>query len=188
MDGLEPFHEQAQRTAINLARSPEEGHDLFQETLLRAFEKQQTLRDETKFRSWFFAVLISVHRSRQRRRFWKRFSPLQEALTAIDPRSQNQEDLVRGHRRMSKALFRLPAEQREAVVLFELEGFSIADIAQIQDATPSCVKSRLSRGRQALADVYRRKGWVPGTRSLRSHLSQLAVVPVNGNQEGERHA
>ena len=50
--------------------------------------------------------------------------------------------------RMAAALAKLPGVQREAVVLFELEGFGIEEIAALQRATPSAVKSRLARGRE----------------------------------------
>jgi RNA polymerase sigma-70 factor (ECF subfamily) len=67
--------------------------------------------------------------------------------------------------RMATALGKLPAVQREAVVLFELEGFSIEEIAAIQRVTASAVKSRLSRGRDRLRRVYARWGIHPERRS-----------------------
>ena len=51
------------------------------------------------------------------------------------------------------ALDKLPAAQKEAVILFEISGFSIKEIAEIQGSTESGVKSRLKRGREALAKL-----------------------------------
>lgn len=160
---LEPFHEQAAATARNLCRSSAEGDDLYQEAVLRAFNKLHTLREEARFRSWFFAVLISVHRSRYRRAFWRRFLPLDD-LTAETPSMagedgrKTEEDFL-GARRAARALSSLPPEQREAVVLFELEGFSMEEVAEAQNASVAAVKSRVFRGREKLRRFYERRGW-----------------------------
>ena len=160
---LEPIHERALGTARNLCRSPGDGDDLYQETVLRAFAKLHTLRDEARFRSWFFAVLLSVHRSRARRSFWRRFLPLDEA-PAGDPgltgeNGERREEELFSARRVARALSRLPAVQREAVVLHEVEGFSMEEVAAMQGASVSAVKSRVLRGRERLRRHYRALGW-----------------------------
>ena len=58
----------------------------------------------------------------------------------------------------------LPAVQREAVVLFEIEGFSVEEIAAMQEVTVSAVKSRLARGRDRLRRAYQRLGLAPSPR------------------------
>ena len=55
----------------------------------------------------------------------------------------------------------LPDVQREAIVLFEMQGFSIDEIASLQRASVSAVKSRLARGREAMRKEYERRGWAP---------------------------
>lgn len=160
---LEPIHDRAVETARNLCRSTGEGDDLYQEAVLRAFNKLHTLRDEDKFRSWFFAVLLSIHRSRWRRAFWRRFLPLDAASSdAPEPAGEDgrrHAEEAAGARRAARALGRLPAEQREAVVLYELEGFSMEEVAAMQNATVAAVKSRVFRGRETLRRIYRRWGW-----------------------------
>ena len=160
---LVPVHEQAAGTARRLCRSAADGDDLYQESVLRAFEKLHTLRDESKFRSWFYAILLSRHRSRARRSLWRRmlrwdeaFAPGQEPVG--EDGGERGEDAWRA-RRLAVALAQLPAVQREAVVLFEIEGHSIESIAVMQAATVPAVKSRLTRGREKLRGVYERFGW-----------------------------
>lgn len=156
---LEPIHESAAATARNLCRSSDEGDDLYQETVLRVFEKLHTLREESRFRSWFFAVLLSVHRSRHRRGFWRRFLPLENIAPdepgLVGKNGHQHEEEFLAARRVARALSRLPAEQREAVVLYELEGFSMEEVAEMQDATVAAVKSRVLRGRERLRRYYR---------------------------------
>jgi len=163
IDLLRPFHDRAAATARRLSRSPEDGDDLFQEAVIRAYEKFSTLRDESRFRPWFYSVLLSVHRNRSRRGFWRRFLSLdREDGKSIDVAGEDGaswDEERRGAERVSRALACLPPEQREAVVLFEMEGFSTEEIAAIQSVSLSAVKSRLSRGRKRLRRHYERLGF-----------------------------
>ena len=163
---LEPIHEQALVTARRLCRSAADGDDLYQETVLRAFTKLHALRDESRFRSWFFATLLSRHRSRHRLRFWRRLVPLEEAFppgrdpVGVDGSAWEEEARRAG--RAALALSALAAEQREAVVLFEMDGHSIEEIAALQRASIAAVKSRLTRGREKLRRFYVQRGWLEG--------------------------
>lgn len=162
---LAPLHEQAVAASRRLCRSADEGDDLYQEAVLRAYDKLDSLRDESRFRSWFFVTLLSRHRSRSRRKFWRRFLPWDQAFPngaepAGDDGSQWGEQ-SREAGRMALALGTLPLDQREAVVLFELEGFSIEEIANMQRVSLSAVKSRLVRGRERLRRHYERLGMAP---------------------------
>ena len=163
IDLLRPFHDQAAATARRLCRSPEDGDDLFQETVLRAYDKLSSLRDESCFRPWFFSILLSVHRNRSRRGFWRRFLSLEkkdgETVDVAGEDGACWDEERRGAERVSRALAGLAPEQREAVILFELEGFSIEEISAMQRVTVSAVKSRLSRGRKRLRRHYERLGF-----------------------------
>lgn len=157
---LEPFHEQAVATARRLSRSTSEGDDLYHETLLRAFEKLHTLRDESRFRSWFFATLLNRHRNRHRVSFWRRFLPLEEAFRGgrepIGDHGQRWSSRGTPAGRIMAALALLRPEQREALVLFEVDGFAIEEISVMQNSSIPAVKSRLVRGRAALRAHYAR--------------------------------
>ncbi len=159
---LRPIHEQAVATARRLSRSIHDGDDLYQETVLRAHGKLEGLRDESKFRSWFFAVLLSMHRTRVRR-------PRRESVSIEDTLAGGNEPVGedgtlwdeerRRAERAARALATLDPTQREAVVLHELDGFSVDEVAEMQQVTPSAVKSRLARGREKLRRFYLRNGW-----------------------------
>ena len=159
---LRPVHDRALITARRLCRSRADGDDLYQDALLRAFEKLDTLRDPSKFAAWFYATLLNAHRSQSRRHFWKRFLALEDlphfdVPVGEDGRSWSGEREQAA--RAAQALATLAAPEREAVVLFELESYSIEEIARMQHASVPAVKSRLSRGRLKLRRYYERKGW-----------------------------
>jgi RNA polymerase sigma-70 factor, ECF subfamily len=159
---LAPIHDSVRGTARRLARDAADGDDLFQETVLHAYRKLSGLRDPERFRSWFYAVLLSIHRRRSRRTFWRRFLSLEtEMARGFEPAGESGTDRPEVHRRaerVSRALATLPAVQREAVVLFELEGFAVKEIGELQKVSISAVKSRLQRGRDRLRRFYEREG------------------------------
>jgi RNA polymerase sigma-70 factor (ECF subfamily) len=184
IDLLRPFHDQAAATARRLSRSAEDGDDLFQEAVIRAYEKLSTLRDESRFKPWFYSVLLSVHRNRSRRGFWRRFLSMErkdgKSIDVAGEDGASWDEERRGADRVSRALSGLPPEQREAVVLFELEGFSIEEVAAIQRASVSAVKSRLSRGRERLRRHYERLGFFPtrGEEPERDHPALSSAPPL----------
>lgn len=159
---LAPIHDRAAATARRLCRTPADGDDLLQAAVLRAFEKLDGLRDPDRFPAWFWAVLLSVHRNRARRELWRRFLPLDDLPPGGEPAgpdgNRREEERVSAAR-AAAALARLPAVQREAVVLHEIEGFGVEEIAAMQGVTVSAVKSRLARGRERLRRHYRRLGF-----------------------------
>lgn len=158
---LEPVHDRAVAFARGVCRSRSDGDDLMQEALLRALDKLPSLRDDNAFRFWLFRVIITVHRNRYKRSFWRRLLPLETEPTAPD---RNEE--LGGAERARLALAELPHEQREAIVLFELEGWKVEEIADLLGVSVSAVKSRLVRGRERLRAVYTRKLGAPAVRAL----------------------
>jgi len=182
---LAPVHDRAGATARRLCRSSVEGDDLLEEAVVRAYRKLHTLRDEARFQAWFYAVLLSMHRSRARRGFWRRFVPLDAAFApGEEPAGEDgrlQEEERQRAKRLSRALGRLPTLQREAVVLHDIDGFSMEEIAAMQGGvTISAVKSRVARGRQRLRRHYEGLGFAAkATRPARAERGGRALADVD---------
>jgi RNA polymerase sigma-70 factor, ECF subfamily len=151
---LEPIHDDVQLFARRIARSNAEGDDLFQEAVLRAGAKLPTLREHARFRAWMHSVVVSVHRTRSRRAFWRRLVSSDSAPDPVGDDGARWADDRASALRAQSALATLSAPQREAIVLFELHGYSLEEIAEIQRASLSSVKSRLMRGRDRLRSFY----------------------------------
>jgi RNA polymerase sigma-70 factor (ECF subfamily) len=152
---LEPIHDDVQLFARRIARSNAEGDDVFQEAVLRAARKIGSLREPSRFKPWMFSVVASVHRTRCRRSFWKRLVSKDDRLPdpVGDDGSRWADDRASAQR-ATAALATLEPAHREAIVLFELHGYSIEEIAEVQRASISAVKSRLTRGRDRLRAFY----------------------------------
>lgn len=158
---IEPWHDRVLGFARSLTRSTAEGDDLFQEAMLLAFRKLDALRDEAAFKPWLYRIVVSVHRSHCRRAFWRRLVPIGETVARNDDDAEQlyrsdgwTVDAAEANRRARKALAKLGAAQREAIVLFEIEGWLVDEIAVAQGVSVSAVKSRLARGREQLRALY----------------------------------
>jgi RNA polymerase sigma-70 factor (ECF subfamily) len=148
---IEPIHDDAASFARCLCRSRADGDDLFQEALVRALAKIGGLRDDAAFKRWLYRVIVSVHRNRSRRAFWSRLLPLTVDVRDPDP---SPDHAIGGAERARAALAELPPEQRETIVLFEIEGWQVTEIAELHGVSASAVKSRLTRGRERLRAIY----------------------------------
>lgn len=130
--------------------SPDDAEDVLQQALLKGLESFKSLKDDSKFRSWFFKIITRTFYSAIRKHFWKKFLPMDKAVINIPeiyPRGELNEDREILHR----ALSRLSSKERSAVLLYEVADFSIEEIRIVQnERSSSAVKSRLSRARKKL--------------------------------------
>ena len=133
--------------ALCASWSPEEAEDVLQEALLKAYRSRDSLRNQEAFRSWFFQIITRCFQTQVRRSRWHWLISLPEEKTveSIPPIYRERQDL---DMEVRQALAQLKIKERTALLLYELGGFSVPEIAEIQnDKSSSAVKSRLSRAR-----------------------------------------
>jgi RNA polymerase sigma-70 factor, ECF subfamily len=150
---VEPHHDRALGFARCLCASAADGDDLFQIVLLRALERIDQLRDDGAFRAWFYRIIVSVHRNRSRRPFWRRLVPLDDYRAPDVP----VDEALASAQRARIALGCLAPEQRETILLFEIDGWSVDEIAALHGVSVSAVKSRLVRARERLREFYTKR-------------------------------
>ena len=146
----EPHHASAMAYARRLTGNDDKARDLLQDSLEIALRSFAGLRNAGSFKPWFYRVMRNRHLNKARRaklasRF--NFSFDIERGAGID-----ESAVERAH--LFAALDQLSPEQREALILFEVEGLSVKDIAMVQGRSAAAVKYRLRRGRQKLTDAY----------------------------------
>lgn len=146
-----PVQKQLSNYCRALTGNEADAHDLLQETVLRAYEKLDDLRNVDSFVFYISAIARNIyHKSRRRLKFWidieKSGAELIQAN--ITPADVNFEVQI-----LYKAMSTLPFNQREALVMFEIMGFSLEEIRQHQGGSLSGVKSRVKRARQRLTDI-----------------------------------
>ena len=118
--------------------------------MLVAFGKFESLRSKEAFLSFLFGISVRILRNHHQK-IKEQYLPSGQMPVIADRHESPQEkaDVEFLHR----ALTELPVDQREAIILFELSGFSIREISEIQDASESAVKQRLKRGREKLVEI-----------------------------------
>ena len=114
----------------------EDAMDLCQESFLKAFRELGTLKDRNRFSSWLYRIAHNVCYSRFRKDQGKIF-------VELDPEVGASRMPIENRLAVEKALGELPENQREVVVLKVYQGLKFDEIAAIQDAPVSTVKSRL---------------------------------------------
>ena len=79
---LKPEHPRAEAFSRRLMGNREDGDDLYQDALLVALRRFETLRAEKSFRPWLYQILISTFKNRLRSPWWKRHSSLTDEMAA----------------------------------------------------------------------------------------------------------
>lgn len=125
--------------------------DLAQETFVRVYRHADRFRSGARFSTWLFAIAVNLARDHARRTRRRPTTSLDEAPELAD--SQTPKAVAETDERaqaVRDAIANLPEDLREAVVLFEYEDRSHAEIGKIVGATPKAVETRLYRARQTL--------------------------------------
>ncbi len=188
MELLEPARAKLSRYCRAMARDRDEALDLAAEAILAAYEGFEKLRKLESFPSW----LISIAGRIKKRRNWRRrlFTEFDDALSETVPDGQSLPDEACDVGYLYKAMEKLPEAQREAVALFDLSGFSLEEIREIQGGTLSGVKSRLKRGREKLAEILKadnpfeerkKKAGAASTDKEPDGLKEVFLFPENKN-------
>lgn len=134
--------------ALRTLRNPHDAADALQDAYLCAFRRAHTFRGEAKVSSWLHRIVINACLDRIRYLDRRRADPLDDTpLAAPEPTDDTVVDAV------TEALSRISPDQRSALVLVDLEGFSVEEAAAILGCPPGTVKSRCSRGRARLAPL-----------------------------------
>lgn len=145
--------------AMYLSRNPPEADDLVQETYLRAFRFAHRFQAGTHLRAWLFQILrntfLTFYRIRERE------APLAEdGVPDWDvPMFHDAPDETGGaleaHTDLERALRRLPEEFRTVLLLAEVEGFPLDEVARVMACPVGTVKSRIFRAKERLRALLR---------------------------------
>ena len=130
-----------------------EARDVSQDAFVRAFRHLRRCGDPERFAGWLFKIVSNVCRStgaRASRRATESLDAHAGSLTAEAALPDEQAEAGWLRERVREALDGVPPDQREALVLMYLQGYSIEEIEELTGASRSAIKMRLKRGRDAL--------------------------------------
>ena len=138
--------------ALRTLCDPDEAADALQDAMVSAFRRAADFRGESAVTTWLHRIVVNASLDRLRRR------AARPALTTGDEQAfealvaQDGDPARTSDTRLDvdAALRLLPPQQRAALVLVDMLGFSVADTAAILDTSPGTVKSRCARARARL--------------------------------------
>jgi RNA polymerase sigma-70 factor, ECF subfamily len=123
--------------------------DLAQDTMMRAWAARESYTQGSNFRAWMFMIMRNQFYTtiRKNARMTSLDPEVAERVLVVAPAQQNGINV----NDVAKALQRLPAEQREVLLLIGASGLSYEEAAEVTGCAMGTIKSRLARGRTALA-------------------------------------
>ena len=141
--------------AMRTTGDPEEASDALQDALISAYRRADQFRGDSAVTTWLHRIVVNASLDRLRRRAVRAAQPLPDdndalpgAVVAdpVDHMDRREIQLV-----VTQALAQLPEDQRAAVLLVDVEGWSVEDAARMLGCPEGTVKSRCFRGRAKLA-------------------------------------
>jgi len=169
---LEPLIPQVRAFARFLCQSDRAAaDDLAQEALLRAWQARASYEPGTQLRAWLFVIVRNLFYS-DRRRAWRSVAYDETAAERTLQTKSVQAELLELDD-VRRALALLPDDQREALVLVTAGGLSYEEAAQICACAVGTIKSRVNRGRRALAQILETQSLPPRDAPAENALGQL---------------
>jgi RNA polymerase sigma-70 factor (ECF subfamily) len=153
--------------ALRTMGNPHDAADGLQDGLVAAYRRADSFRGEAAVTTWLHRVVVNACLDRLRAAKVRRADALPDDLddhagrgssyTSTSPADDPEQAAIAADRRRAvlAALATLPAEQRAALVLVDMEGYPVAEVALMLDCAEGTVKSRCSRGRERLAELLR---------------------------------
>lgn len=143
--------------AIRVMNRREDAADALQDAMISAFRRAADFRGDAAVTTWLHRIVLNACFDRLRRLDARPADPLPEDLdrslqfasTRDDPEAAAVRSCLADE--VTEALGRIGPDQRAALVLVDLEGYSMDQAARILGCAPGTVKSRCSRGRAKLA-------------------------------------
>jgi RNA polymerase sigma-70 factor (ECF subfamily) len=145
--------------AMYLTRNPPEAEDLVQETYLRAFRFSHRFAPGTHLRAWLFQILrntfLTFYRLREREA-----AVAEDGVPDWDTPMFHDTPLDEGrameaHTDLERALRRLPEEFRTVLLLAEVEGMPLEEVARVMACPVGTVKSRIFRAKERLRGLLK---------------------------------
>lgn len=150
------------RVAYSVMRNSAEAEDAVQEAFLRVLKHREKLGDIRDLRVWLVRITWNVVLDRKRRGKTRPenddIADFERVLPSADRRADEELISSQEHSRILALIDRLPAKERQALLLSAVEELSTAQIASVLGTTESSVRSRIFRARRELSTLLEREG------------------------------
>lgn len=161
---LQPEHLKARAFCRKLAGGRDDGDDLYQDALVRAYARLGDLRQESAFRPWLYRIMVNTFKNRVRRthREVELTDELIDRTVGEDP-----SGLYAARRRLAVAFAELDSVEQALVTLTDLQGWPNAETAEVFGFSVGAVKVRLHRARRKMRRVLQNSAPAAGEQVTR---------------------
>jgi RNA polymerase sigma-70 factor, ECF subfamily len=139
--------------AFRLLGQREDAEDLVQDAFLAALERIDSFEAGRPFGPWFFRILVNRGLNARKARSIRQMEEIPATAQSSDDSPYRAAERRELRERLGAALAQLPEKQQTIVRLFELEGFSGAEIAEMLELSPGTVRWHIHQARKALRDA-----------------------------------
>ena len=144
------YADQARRVARAVLQDSDDADDAAQDAFLSALVKLEQYDPSRPFGPWLMRIVANAATDRRRRRRVRRAEALDEGLVAGVERPDADAEREQLGERLRQALSELPERRRLAVVLFDVEGYSHAEVGGILGMPEGTVRSEVFHARRRL--------------------------------------
>ncbi|MBF6046178.1 RNA polymerase sigma factor SigM [Streptomyces sp. NRRL B-1677] len=180
--------------ALRTLGDREEAADAVQDALVSAYRAAHTFRGQSAVTTWLHRITVNACLDRARKAASRRTAPLAETERLeqlIEPHESAAAPAERGdlHRELLQALSTLSPDQRAALVLVDMQGYPVAEAAEVLDVPVGTVKSRCARGRARLLPILTHLrpggGGSPPSDGGRNRTQGASVPPPAGQSDAD---
>lgn len=176
--------------ALRTMRDPDEAGDALQEAMISAFRRAGSFRGDAAVTTWLHRIVVNACLDRIRRNAVRRTEALPEnadrrlGLALGDGTERIEQAETRDA--VQDALGQISPDQRAAIVLVDMEGYSVEEAAVLLGCPTGTVKSRCSRGRARLVPLLQHLREPDGGRSTSNPLPGPACTAAPQTEESSR--
>ena len=149
------------RVAFSVLRNQQDAEDAVQEAFLRVLRHRETLGEIRDHRVWLVRIVWNIVLDRKRRAKTRPetddIADLARILPATGLSAEQRAAALQHHARVLGCVEKLPAREREVMLLSAFEELSSVEIAAVLGVTESSVRSRLFRARNQMAELLQHK-------------------------------
>jgi RNA polymerase sigma-70 factor (ECF subfamily) len=136
---------------LRIVGDREQALDATQETFLTVFRKAAQFKGDSALGTWIYRIAVNTCYDQMRKQKRRRTDPIPDHLEPADRAAEDAVESAGLRPEIQQALARIPEDFRVAVVLSDIEGMGLPDIAALLGTPVGTVKSRVFRGRRLLA-------------------------------------
>lgn len=181
---VEPEHLKALAFCRKLAGNREDGDDLYQDSLVSALSGFNGLRKRSAFRPWLYRIIINNFRSTKRSSLRNKLRPIEENDLEIPGHTDmGAESALR--RRLETALADISPRDRAILILYEVEGWQIAEIAAMFGRSQGSIRTGLSRTRNKMRKTLMKylRGSQTASSKKTAQCEEVICVAIKSGEE-----